>query len=549
MKNKFLVLLGLFWVSIFVFLVFQGVQPRDTSDNEQNLQDTEERVGGVKEVVVTEEENTEPQLEDGEVVEEISPSQDTALKPKELPKKPIVQNLNKLQKQQEEKRSANVTRIEIFPQKVTLKPGGSDIFTATAYNAQEQPVSFSGKWSTNAGKIEYMASNKIKLTTYRSLQSTGWLRCTDKKTLANGDAFIDITEIPRLSRFSIEGLPGTLNAGESCDLRVVAYDQFGDRFPIKPEWNTPAGTISAEGHFVVGNKYGRHEIRLRDRNSGQSISRFVHIQAPLKVIDLYGTEKSLRPGETFQYRAVCFDRYRNEINFPVKWSATGGQVDANGNLTPGEIPGTYEIFVEGIGTDIRVGMYYKIIPIIKSIKIVNIPPFIYGGDRHVFQAVGYDYQNRPLYFEPVWKAGGGQINANGEFLAGNQPGTYNVTVSDGYGVEQTASFVIKAEITEKDFELTGDVLFEDGERVVSIQHATVTIFKTGRFIISYQVRVFQEKSWNYQLLFRLQNNNIFEVNPATVKKRPGQFNFTQRGRSQTIRRTFRNIRAVDARFR
>lgn len=544
MKNTLLFLLGSFWVYIFISLVLQGVEPREVDAKNSHPQKIEtQRQGGVTETIVTD--NTEKRDVVREiVVEKESPSQqNTPLQPN-MPKKNVANNRAKVDKQ-----NSTVVRIEVFPQKTTLKPGGSDVFTALGYNAQGQQISFVGKWSTNAGTIERIAQGKIKLTAHHMPQTTCWLRCTDQVTHIHRDAFIDIAEVPRLVRFAIEGLPSAMHCGDHCELRVVAYDQFGNHFPIDPEWQTPAGVIAANGHFVAGKSYGQHKITLRDRNSGQTISRSIYINPRLEVIDLYGTEKSLRPGEKFQYHARCYDRYRNEINFPLKWWASGGEVDDNGYLTPGEIPGTYEIFVQGIGTDIRVGMYYKIVPIVKSIEIVNIPEYIYSGDCHVFRAIAYDYRNRPLYFEPIWKAEGGQINVKGEFHAGNQPGTYTLTVADGYGVQARASFVIKAEVTEKVFPLTGDVLFEKGEKVVRIQHAEVTIFKTGKFLISYRAQVFQKKRWNYRLRFFLKNRNFFYVHPAAVKKSPGHYNFTQRGRSQDIRRTFRNIQNVDGQLR
>ena len=543
MKNALLFLLGSFWICIFVYLVLQGVEPREVDEKEpQKTQ--RQRQGGVTERIVADSSDSQKRdVVQEVVVEKISPVQkNSSLKP-DLPKKSAVNN------RQQVKKHSSVARIEVFPQKTTLKPGGSDIFSAVAYNAQGQEVFFDGKWSTNAGTIEHIAQGKIKLTAHHGPQTTYWLRCTDRETHVCRDAFIDIAEEPRLVRFSIEGLPNAMHGGEDCQLRIVAYDQFGNHFPIDPEWQTPAGAIGANGHFVAGKNYGHHEIILRDRNSGQSISRFIHINPRLKVIDLYGTEKSLRPGEKFQYRARCYDRYHKEIDFPLKWWANGGEVDRDGNLTPGAIPGTYEIFVQGIGTDIRVGMYYKIVPIVKSIKIVNIPDFIYSGDRYVFQAAAYDYYDRPLYFEPIWTAEGGKINNKGEFHAGKRPGTYKVTVADGYGVEYSASFTIKAEITEKVFQLTGDVLFEEGERIVHVQHATLTVFKTGKFFIAYKAQVFQEKSWSYKLRFFLKNNHFFYVYPATIKKSPGYYNFTQRGHSREIRRTFRNIQNVDGQFR
>ena len=122
-------------------------------------------------------------------------------------------------------------------------------------------------------------------------------------------------------------------------------------------------------------------------------------------------------------------------------------IDQNGYLTAGNVPGTYEVFAQGVGTNIRVGMYYEIARSVKNIEIVNIPAYVYAGQSHTFTVIGYDQRGRRMHFSPRWSAQGGHITQNGIYTAGHLPGNYQIIVSDGYGVEHSISIVVKKDNT------------------------------------------------------------------------------------------------------
>lgn len=549
-SNKFLYILVLFWICVFAALVTQGMHT-DRSLNDKNQDSTEERPnnkeefleGEVQEQIVDENITEEPQPFDSRTEDVSSTKQQTA----EITPQPLASKIENPPAKPNKPLKPKLSRIEIFPKPIsTVAPGNSKTFTATGYDDQGNEINFTAKWETNAGSIEKISDNKIRVVV-SSNKTTAWLKCTDVKTRMSQDTYIYIKEKPRLESFAINNLPGSLLSGESSEFEIVALDQFGKQFPVDIEWQTPAGTIQHR-HFTAGNEHGRHEIIAYDRVSGQRVSHFIHIKPRLAIIDLYGTKKSLRPGEVFQYRAVCYDNRKREIDFPVEWTASGGEVDTDGNLTPGEIPGTYEIFVQGRGTDIRVGMYYKITPIVKSIRITNIPEFIYTGDTYTFTAIGYDYRNRPLEFDAQWQAGGGSIDNNGNFTAGNRPGKYNLVVSDGYGVEHRASFVVKQEVTEKSFNLARRTLRIQGKNIVRLHGIEVTIYKSGSYSVSYEAQIFENESWSYELQFHLERGGSFSISLPSVNRSPGFSNFTQRGRSNNIRQSFRQIEDVSGDF-
>jgi len=53
------------------------------------------------------------------------------------------------------------------------------------------------------------------------------------------------------------------------------------------------------------------------------------------------------------------------------------------------------------------------------------------GENVVFTAQGYDESDRPVAFVPLWSAsGGGTIDADGLFVAGNEEGAFTITATD-----------------------------------------------------------------------------------------------------------------------
>ncbi|WP_372366439.1 hypothetical protein [Candidatus Uabimicrobium sp. HlEnr_7] len=551
-SSYFLYFLGMFWICIFTALVLHGVYSSSIDEIESDIAEK-------KEQDASEEKNfrevVEKDIIDEKVVEEkdveekmLSEMEDKSSFEVNKNKEHIA--LGKTESKQRNIVQDQVTRIELSPNaSIHLEENDSQVFTAKAYSSSGKEIDFTAKWETNAGTIEKIHNNKVKLTVDDINQPTCWLRCTDIKTQLNANVYVNVKEKPRLDRFSISQLPSTCHSGESYSIIISAYDQFGNHFEIEPEWETDAGTIDAYGNFIAGSDYGQHKIVLRDRVSGKSVSSFVSIKPLLAVIDLYGTKESLRPGESFQYRAVCYDRNRREIDFPVEWSVTGGEVDSNGNLTPGHEPGTYEIFVAGVGSDVRVGMYYEVMRVVTTIKLTDVPDYLYSGDSYEFGAVAYDQVGKKMRFDGKWRAGGGRITGSGEYTAGNQPGRYKVVVAVG-DVNDSAYFVVKELIKEKNFNLGSNTHFShESKKIVHLSSVDVSIYRDGSYVVNYDSEVFERERWSYRLSFNLSRGGSFSVSPGSVNRSKGYHNFTQNGTSDKIRRHFTNIDDVDGDFR
>lgn len=145
-------------------------------------------------------------------------------------------------------------------------------------------------------------------------------------------------------------------------------------------------------------------------------------------------------GGTEQLKAIATDQYGNSVSeVDVSWTVTdenAGSITKTGLLTVGEVPGTFDDAVEVQVTQgelVRTAAASVTITPgpLEQVVIAPNPADIGMEITQQFVAVGADqYGNRISGLAFTWsvESGGGTVDTNGLFTAGDTPGTYNDTV-------------------------------------------------------------------------------------------------------------------------
>ena len=125
----------------------------------------------------------------------------------------------------------------------------------------------------------------------------------------------------------------------------------------------------------------------------------------------------------------------------VKWGASGGAIDSEGNYVPMSGAGVFTITASfskhRAETKVRVG---EAGPKIKRIEVVPSWAAIKPGRKRQFRAVAFDPWDRPVPFDAKWRVrGGGDMRSNGEFTARTK-GVWTLRAEDPRtGVEGSAT--------------------------------------------------------------------------------------------------------------
>jgi hypothetical protein len=160
--------------------------------------------------------------------------------------------------------------------------------------------------------------------------------------------------------------------------------------------------------------------------------------------------RNLTFGEQQMFTAVGRDSQGNVVAITPNWSVQngGGTINGAGNFTAGNVDGSFQNTVRatsgGVSGDATVNVSEDGLV---TITVTPDPDTLNVRGQRTFTAVGRDAQGDIVAITPVWSVvnGGGSINVNGRFTAGNNPGTYNNTVrARADGVNGFATVVVEA---------------------------------------------------------------------------------------------------------
>ena len=141
-------------------------------------------------------------------------------------------------------------------------------------------------------------------------------------------------------------------------------------------------------------------------------------------------------GDSVIYNAKRIDQNGNESDFTKVWSSSNGAIENSGMFMADSITGEIEITVQDSDSDLTKVTHLYITDekqIVSELKLSPANIEIYPGEVFEFSVAGKNQFNFPIDYPFIWEATGGTIDVNGLFIAGENDGNYQVSVSDSSG--------------------------------------------------------------------------------------------------------------------
>ncbi len=129
-------------------------------------------------------------------------------------------------------------------------------------------------------------------------------------------------------------------------------------------------------------------------------------------------------------------------NTAVTWSvkeAAGGTIDANGNYVAPNAAGTYHVVATSVVDTTKFAT--AAITVVPPVTISPTTATVVAGGIQTFTAQVAGVASTAVNWS-VKEAGGGSINANGQYTAPATPGTYHVVVANQANTNQTATATV-----------------------------------------------------------------------------------------------------------
>jgi hypothetical protein len=322
--------------------------------------------------------------------------------------------------------AAELVRIEVEPHTLTLSAGVEHTFTATGYDAYDNPIEVSPTWFVTeaVGDIDANGSFLARRTGSAHVQATA--------SGISGQASVTVKPND-LARLVIQPVgPLTLTAGSTVSLTVTGFDAFGNTIAVTPDWSqtTQLGTLNAEGFFRA-EKVGSG--RLVARSGERTVSLPVTVVAgKLAKVRVTPTAVTLQAGNLVTFQAKGFDAYDNEVPTEPTWRVTEsiGEITGTGTLTAlqarsGEVIAT----AQGIAGKAQVTVQPG------ALTLMQVTPeqlSLTAGETAEILVVGYDTYGNPVPVDPVWQVTEGMGTVQDNVLTAQKAGTGRIVVAVGH---------------------------------------------------------------------------------------------------------------------
>jgi len=237
------------------------------------------------------------------------------------------------------------TVITVIPNPVSLTANAQQTFTATAVDANGNPVAITPVWSvTNGGGTVNAATGQFTAGTV-----AGTFANTVRATVgaAFGSATVNVTA-GAAAVISVLPNPATLATNGTQTFTATAVDANGNPVAISPTWSVTngGGTVNAAtGQFTAGTVSGTFTNTVRATSGTVFGSATVNVTAgPAAVITVIPNPGTVVVNQNRQFSATAVDANGNPVAITPVWSVEngGGTINgASGLFTAGAVAGTF----------------------------------------------------------------------------------------------------------------------------------------------------------------------------------------------------------------
>jgi hypothetical protein len=335
--------------------------------------------------------------------------------------------------------TANVTvvagplsTITVTPNPQALAIGGTQQFIAVGHDVANNVVPITPVWTVTASGGTINATGLFTAgVVVGSFANT--VRATDGTIF--GTATVTVTAGP-LATITVTPNPQNLAVGATQQFTAVGRDALNNIVTITPVWSVEAlgGGISSTGLFSAGNTPGTFTNTVRATVGTIFGSATVVVEpGALASIEVTPSPDTLAIGATRQFIAVGRDALNNIVPITPVWSveALGGGISSTGLFSAGNVLGTFTNTVRAtVGTIFGSATVVVEPGPLAVIEVTPNPDTLNVQTTGQFVAVGRDANNNIVPVTPIWSVanGGGTIDLNGLFTAGNTTGEFLNTV-------------------------------------------------------------------------------------------------------------------------
>ncbi|NUM36750.1 MAG: hypothetical protein HUU50_19580 [Candidatus Brocadiae bacterium] len=325
-------------------------------------------------------------------------------------------------------------KIVVFPNSVVLSSGQKFQFQAKGYLENGQESNVEVKWFSTGGEIDEngiltVAEKEGDQFIVRALHSSGM----------EGVASLTIQSM-RAQSLEISPEKAEIYPGDKQKFNVRGIVRGEMEADLNLKWFASGGTIDENGLYTAGQIPGTYDITAIDTLSQIIVRARVQIKPSKQLEKSKGYELFVHPGNmrvnqganillkpslSYQGRQVwCWP-------WEFRYICSGGvMVGEYGNIWIAPItPGRYTITIshrEAVSILEMVVEGAKAQNKVSRIVIAPQEAFLNSGQICSFSVKAYDMNDDSVDANVQWNATGGSIDANGNYLAGNAPGIYQV---------------------------------------------------------------------------------------------------------------------------
>jgi plastocyanin len=330
---------------------------------------------------------------------------------------------------------AQIDRIVVDPVTTTLSVGEKQVFKATGYDSNDNPVKINNpnwKYTGDIGKIEVDPDDKTQCTFTPEKTGETYIECYDGEPAhgkPHGSVDIAVIKKHELSHIEISPKKVKVDLFKPQTFTAKGYDIYGNEIPIYPNWSCKGGVIDPYGKLIPTENGFYKVVAKVPGIKGYAYAIIEPLMLELNLIKTTPSNATMNVGDTQTFQAQGFDKDGNQISIDPVWSATGGEIDVDGKYTATE-SGDHQITAsfDGITAKGISNIKVNATPQISRIEVTPSNATMNVGDTQTFQAQGFDEDGNQVTIEPQWSATGGEIDPSGLFT-GTQVGTYEIVCS------------------------------------------------------------------------------------------------------------------------
>lgn len=291
-----------------------------------------------------------------------------------------------------------VAKITVTPQEADLKAGESLTFGATAFNAQDYPLTPSIQWKTE-GDIGAIAEDGAftakTVGEGQVIAVSGEVSSSVPVRVAHGT----------LADIAIDLEQKTLTAGEKVKLSAQGVDAYGNKFPISPQWFLSAslGTVDQEALEFMPLHTGAGEILAKVETVVKGVPIEV-VPAELARLQVEPSAVDVIAGETTQFQVTGYDRFDNVVEVKPEFSILEplGEIDETGTFVAQKAGSSV---VETKAGDLVGRSTVAVAPAeMQDVELLPQGPMeLTAGKAEKFSASGFDAFGNPVKAEVTWK--------------------------------------------------------------------------------------------------------------------------------------------------